>query len=595
MNRRACGKSSSLLTLLAVALLCLTGSFAAPNENAGGVAPQHRVTLKVYFRAFCPACQWFVADPLLELMRNEQFRNVVNLKLFPAAGMAERHGELTCDGGSLECTGHRLEVCLIDKDRNDVVKYLGNVACLEGDESGRPGDWSEKMKNCFTPEERAVVDTCYKTKADDLLREMIHKEKASSVDWMPFVIVEERVLGSASEGVGLGEVQASVCSAYKGPKQFYPEACSKLVGDQKQVAADVQDDTAAKAPLNNAAVTPAVAAAAPAAVAAPAAAQTVEGEELELEVKEEVAVPTGKLRLDIYWRAFCPGCMAFIGNPLLKLLRNEQFRNSIDFRPVPAAGTSLDESGKFVCSMGLVECMGHKWMSCAIDLFPKVEELIEHLACMESKDNKGVTWSFVVNKCFPGEGAKKMQTCYDTRGDDLLKKHIVEREKIDVLWVPYVLINGAPIGDARHGIGYKQLSDEVCKGYSGPPESLPTECQPKRLRVDQAVEKAEKAKETATEPAIKPCPPKKDKKPAAAVASPVDADEDAPGIGARIETDHQMANAFAANNTDGKRPDNEDAASSLFSGPALMVPCVFIVVVGFAAFRFFSGDHKKHA
>lgn len=42
--------------------------------------------------------------------------------------MSEDRGDLMCEGGSLECTGHRLEVCLMDKDRDDVVKYLGNVA-----------------------------------------------------------------------------------------------------------------------------------------------------------------------------------------------------------------------------------------------------------------------------------------------------------------------------------------------------------------------------------------------------------------------------------------------------------------------------------
>lgn len=42
--------------------------------------------------------------------------------------MSEDRGDLQCEGGSLECTGHRLEVCLMDKDRDDVVKYLGNVA-----------------------------------------------------------------------------------------------------------------------------------------------------------------------------------------------------------------------------------------------------------------------------------------------------------------------------------------------------------------------------------------------------------------------------------------------------------------------------------
>lgn len=49
-------------------------------------------------------------------------------RLLPAAGMWEENGELQCEGGALECTGHRLQVCLIEKDRNDVVKYLGNIA-----------------------------------------------------------------------------------------------------------------------------------------------------------------------------------------------------------------------------------------------------------------------------------------------------------------------------------------------------------------------------------------------------------------------------------------------------------------------------------
>lgn len=42
--------------------------------------------------------------------------------------------------------------------------------------------------------------------------------------------------------------------------------------------------------------------------------------------------------------------------------------------------------------------------------------------CLESKDNQGVTWSFVIKKCFPGDNAKKMRECYDTRSDDLLRK-----------------------------------------------------------------------------------------------------------------------------------------------------------------------------
>lgn len=42
--------------------------------------------------------------------------------------MTEKNGELKCEGGKLECSGHRVQACVIDKDRDDVVKYLGNIA-----------------------------------------------------------------------------------------------------------------------------------------------------------------------------------------------------------------------------------------------------------------------------------------------------------------------------------------------------------------------------------------------------------------------------------------------------------------------------------
>lgn len=42
--------------------------------------------------------------------------------------MTEKNGDLKCEGGKLECSGHRVQACVIDKDRDDVVKYLGNIA-----------------------------------------------------------------------------------------------------------------------------------------------------------------------------------------------------------------------------------------------------------------------------------------------------------------------------------------------------------------------------------------------------------------------------------------------------------------------------------
>lgn len=114
---------------------------------------------------------------------------------------------------------------------------------------------------------------------------------------------------------------------------------------------------------------------------------------------------------------------------------------------MPAAGTSYDAKGNFVCTAGMVECLGHKWLSCAVEEFQQIGELVERIAvsyrttqslfmlglltfvltcnddqCMESKDNKGMTWSFIINRCFEGEAHTKMKTCYDTKSDELLRK-----------------------------------------------------------------------------------------------------------------------------------------------------------------------------
>eukprot|EP00644_Phytophthora_capsici_P015554 jgi/Phyca11/536980/estExt2_fgenesh1_pg.C_PHYCAscaffold_700024 len=405
------GLLRSLVTAATSALLL---GIAAPPVAAesSGVTQQHRVNLRVFFRAFCPACQWFVGDPLLELVRTEEYRNIVDLTLIPAAGMQEKQdGTITCEAGPLECTGHRWQVCVLDKDRDDVVKYLGTIACIEGDESGQVGDWNTKIKNCLTDEERVVVKECFDNRSKDLLVKMIRDERSGSVPWMPYTIVNQKVLGSATEGVPLNMLKTNICSAYTGPKSFYPAECVKLVGEQKVFAPEeavVDKALVAAGSISQAAAAPAngVITTGVEATAKEDATEGGDGD-IVVDVKEEEATPAP---------AIVPTTAAVVGK------------------------------------------------------------------CMESKDNKGMTWSFIINRCFEGEAHSKMKTCYDTKSDDLLRKNVAKRQSLRVPWVPYVILNGTPLGDASHGIGLKQLMDAVCKAYSGPKNLWPQACQPKRLR-----------------------------------------------------------------------------------------------------------------
>ncbi|KAJ8556985.1 hypothetical protein ON010_g8977 [Phytophthora cinnamomi] len=581
------GLLRSLAAAAASALLLgLHGPVPSASAASTGVSEQHRISLRVFFRAF-----W----------------------LIPAAGMKEKDGSITCEAGPLECTGHRWQVCVLDKDRDDVVKYLGTIACIEGDESGQVGDWNTKVKNCLTDEERVVVKECFDNRSKDLLVKMIRDERSGSVPWMPYTIVNQKVLGSATEGVALNALKAGVCSSYTGPKSFYPAECVKLVGEQKEFAPEETTVDKGDNPVVAAGETPKTAAVAPkkeevnTGVQAPAKGDAIEGGDgdIAVDMKEEEPTPaaanvpittamTGKVKLDMYWRAFCPGCMSFITRPLLSLIRNKEFQEIIDFHPVPAAGTTFDAKGNFKCTAGMVECMGHKWLSCAVEEFHQIGELVERIACMESKDNKGMTWSFIINRCFEGEAHAKMKTCYDTKSDELLRQvslnlaintmlvNVAKRQSLRVPWVPYVILNGEPLGDASHGIGLKQLMDAVCKAYSGPKDLWPAACQPKRLRDE------EESKPPAEDDVVKPCAPKKDTGNTGAQY------DDAPGIGKPLPVpEAKTVTEFDAKVIGGKQADEQEASDGA-TMTAVILPGACFVGLVVVALRL-TRDHKKDA
>ena len=39
-----------------------------------------------------------------------------------------KKGELACEAGPLECTGHRWQACVLDLNRDDMVKYIETLA-----------------------------------------------------------------------------------------------------------------------------------------------------------------------------------------------------------------------------------------------------------------------------------------------------------------------------------------------------------------------------------------------------------------------------------------------------------------------------------
>ncbi|UIZ20988.1 hypothetical protein KXD40_000595 [Peronospora effusa] len=631
------GQSYSLVTVATSVLLLglhVSPSLAAVSTS---VAQQYRINLRVTFRAFCPACQWYIEDPLLKLIGTQEYRNIIDLTLLPTAGMTEEpDGTITCEAGSLECTGHRWQVCVLHKNRDDIVKYLGTIVCIEGDESGQIGDWATKMNNCVAEEERAVIKECFDHKSKDLLLnvanivdaklllfsfQMIREEQSGSIPWMPYTVVNHKVIGSATKGVSLKMLKTNICLAYTGPKTFYPAECVKLVGEQKKFA---PEDTVTEKG-DNPLVAPEGKPQGIIALAKEAINTEIESSVIESgdgKDMENVAVPapafvpatakkSGKVQMELYWRAFWyPRLYVFhhkttavtysrqrvcidnyycsytdvFSDSYCTICPLHRFQEIIDFHPVPAAGMSYDAKGKFVCAAGRVECLGHKWLSCAVEEFQQIGELVEHIACMESKDNKGMTWSSVMSRCFDGEALTKMKTCYGSKSVELLQKNVAKMQALRVSWMPYVLINGVPLGTAKRGISLKQLMDAVCKAYSGPQNLWPASCQPKRLR-EEATEPEPPAEK---EDAVKPCTPKEK-----------DADitgaqhVDIPGIGKALPSEPvaKTITKFEAKVVGGKEADDEEVSATFI---AIILPGVCFVGLLVVALRL-TRDHKKDA
>lgn len=97
---------------------------------------------------------------------------MVVCSILPVAGMREQNGEFSCEDGQLECTGHRWQACAINKDKDDVAKYVGSVAV-------RPSSMVRTFDNSFL--------------YDSVLKEMNQVEKENGKQRYPTVLPMKNV------------------------------------------------------------------------------------------------------------------------------------------------------------------------------------------------------------------------------------------------------------------------------------------------------------------------------------------------------------------------------------------------------------------
>ena len=113
--------------------------------------------------------------------------NPTTCSLNPAGGMEyDSTGQMECEGGPVECQGHRYFACIINLAKHDVVHYLTTISCFEDPSSGTEGNWAEKIESC-AKDQREELEKCVASESKALLEERMKEEREANIEWVPFV------------------------------------------------------------------------------------------------------------------------------------------------------------------------------------------------------------------------------------------------------------------------------------------------------------------------------------------------------------------------------------------------------------------------
>ncbi|CAK4625691.1 unnamed protein product [Aphanomyces euteiches] len=530
-------------------VLTFVSLFLLISAATAAVEAQFRVPIKVIFRAFCPACKWYITDPVLKLMQDDEFRAIVDLQYIPAGAMTEENGELKCYGGPAECEGQLWMACIIDRFKT-----------FPKDLSSRLAD---KIAYCFKEiGDFNALQTCKSGSSTNLLRSFMAIAQKHEGPWQPYTIVEDKVLGSATAAVTLEMLQTEVCKHYKGPGEALPKYCKSVPGVVVQMPT-----------------------------------------EKILVQKDNVQEQNDKVKVQVIWRAYCPACKWYLSDPIYEVLRDPAFQAIIDFEPYPSGSTKELSPGQFQCAGGASECVGHQYLSCALHLFPDLKDVAENLKCLEDSHQM---WDKRVQTCFSGSAHEQMRACFASeKSKQYLRDYIKVSVTLETSWVPLTIVAGNTLGSATTGVGYDMLTKAICDAYRGP--NRPKVCAPLPT-LAKVVVQAEHAVANQPSTAL-PATTSVSTTTAASVAGGNQANkatpvmpcrqkekgfvyEDAPDIGPRHLKKDGDGVAGPSMRGDAPKKLTATATSSVFTNPMLL-PVLVIGAILVVVFRYSKDEKKK--
>ncbi|XP_059626435.1 gamma-interferon-responsive lysosomal thiol protein-like [Cornus florida] len=180
----------------------------------------------------------------------------------------------------------------------------------------------------------------------------------------------------------------------------------------------------------------------------------------------KISVPSSdqneKVTLALYYETLCPYCSNFIVNYLTRLF-DTGLISVVDLKLVPYGNAKIRSNNTITCQHGPWECLLNTIESCAIHVWPGLNEHFPFIYCIETLVYEGnyTQWESCFEKlgldqtpitnCYNSGCGKELELQYAEETDNLKPPH---------KFVPWVTVDGEPLGD-----DYRNFISYICKAY----------------------------------------------------------------------------------------------------------------------------------
>lgn len=200
----------------------------------------------------------------------------------------------------------------------------------------------------------------------------------------------------------------------------------------------------------------------------------------------------GKISVELYYEAQCPGCRAVLTGSFREALGSEGFLDMADIalipygnaKEIPSDGSGDGDGGPYTyqCQHGPSECRYNAIEACGLSKIECPHSAFRFIYCIETYDedrSPEQDYGLVLRSCaaLAGGAARaasdEIESCFNgTEGAELMHQGAVLTASLDPphKYVPWIVVDGVHDDDLQNAVSDSLLA-YVCGAYEGPNRS----------------------------------------------------------------------------------------------------------------------------